>query len=110
MKTNMRGFNENVATFEAASGVTEGSLVKMSDDDKVAKCGSNDIFCGVCLNVRAGYAAVQLTGYVELPATEKIAVGYKKLASNGSDKAIVYASGRELLVVDSTTSTVGVIL
>lgn len=110
MNVNFNGFNENVTTFVAGSGVSAGAPVKVSADGTVAKCSSGDVFCGVCVGVRDGYAAVQLSGYAELPATTKIAVGYKKLASNGSDKAVVNENGRELLVIYSTNDTVGVIL
>ncbi len=111
MNVNFNGYGENVLTFIADSGLTEAGVpVKMSADGTVAKCSADDVFCGVCVGVRGGYAAVQTAGYVRMPAGSKIAVGYKKLAAGSSGTVAVNASGRELLVVDSTATEVGFIL
>ena len=111
MNVNFNGFGENVLTFIADSGLTEtGVPVKMSDNGTVAKCSRNDVFCGVCVGLRNGYAAVQLAGYVRMPAAAKITVGYKKLAADSNGGVAVNSSGRELLVVDSTATEVGFIL
>ena len=100
MNVNFNGYGENVITFIADSSITA----------KVAKCSANDVFCGVCVGLRDGYAAVQTSGYVRMPATSKIAVGYKKLVADGSGNVAVNSGGRELLVVDSTATEVGFIL
>lgn len=111
MNVNFNGYCENAVTFEADSNLTKAGVpVKMTDNGKVTACASGDVFCGVCLSVRDGYAVVQLGGYVTLPASTKIAVGYKKLAVGENSTAVVSASGREYLVVDSTADSVGFIL
>ena len=111
MNVNFNGYNENVLTFIADSGITEpGVPVKMSADGTVEKCGGNEAFCGICVGLRDGYAAVQLSGYVRTPAGGKIAVGYKKLAADGNGGVAVNSSGREFLVVDSTATEIGFIL
>lgn len=111
MNVNFNGYCENAVTFEADSNLTKAGVpVKMTDNGKVTACASGDVFCGVCLSVRDGYAVVQLGGYVTLPASTKIAVGYKKLAAGENSTAVVSASGREYLVVDSTADSVGFIL
>ena len=63
-KISFEGIGQQVATFEAAAGVTAGHVVKMSDNGKVSKCSEGDDFCGVVLNVRGGCAGVQLRGFV----------------------------------------------
>ena len=69
MNVNFNGYGENVLTFIADSGLTEtGVPVKISDDGTVAKCDGNDNFCGICVGLRDGYAAVQLAGYVRVAA------------------------------------------
>lgn len=79
MNVNFNGYGENVATFIADSSLTEtGVPVKVSADGTVAKCAKNDVFCGVCTGLRAGYATVQLSGYAKMKAGAKIAVGYKR--------------------------------
>lgn len=110
MNISFNGFNENVLTFIADSSVEEGMPVKMSGDGTVAKCSANDAFCGLCVSVRSGYAAVQLTGYAVFPAGAKIAAGYKKLAVNSSGKVATNESGREYLVVNSSETEIGIIL
>ena len=69
MNVNFNGYDENVLTFEAGTNLkAAGVPVKMTDDGKVAACTSGDVFCGICLSLRDGYATVQLKGYVTMPA------------------------------------------
>ena len=110
MTIDFKGYNENVTTFIADNTVTDGCLVKVSDDGTVSKSGTNEVFCGVCVGVRGGCAAVQLNGYIEVPAASKINAGYRKLVSNSAGKVTTNDGGRELLVVNSTNTTVGFIL
>lgn len=111
MNVNFKGYGENVLTFIADSSLNKSGVpVKISADGTVAKCSANDAFCGVCVGLRNGYAAVQLAGYVRLPAASKIAVGYKKLAATAAGGAAVNESGKEVLVTDSTATEVGFIL
>ena len=71
MNVDFKGYGENVATFIADSGVAVGNIVKLSDNFKVVNAASGDDFIGVCVGVRSGYAAVQLSGYVEVPASAR---------------------------------------
>ena len=111
MDVNFNGYNENVLTFIADSGITNpGVPVKISASGKVSKCSTNDVFCGVCVNVRDGYAAVQLSGYVVVPAAAKLNVGYQKVAVNSAGKLAANENGREVLVVISSATEAGIIL
>ncbi|MBQ1453078.1 MAG: hypothetical protein IIZ23_03830 [Ruminococcus sp.] len=111
MNVNFNGYGENVLTFIADSSLTEtGVPVKVIDDGTVAKCGGNENFCGICVGLRDGYAAVQLAGYVRAKAAAKIAAGYKKLAAGSTGDVATNVSGREYLVVDSTSTEIGFIL
>lgn len=112
MNINFSGYNENVVTFKVEEGTTVlmGTPVKMSSDCTVAPCENDDTIVGVAVNVRNGYAAVELSGYIEMPAESKIEVGYVSLVSAGDNKVKESTSGREYLVVTSTDSTVGFIL
>lgn len=112
MNVDFKGFGENAATFVADATLYQpGVAVKITDDGKASKCNANDKFCGICLGVRDGYATVQLKGYAEFKASSKIAVGYQKLAATAAGGAVVNDNtGRELLVVCSTATSVGVIL
>ncbi|MBD9050930.1 hypothetical protein [Ruminococcus sp.] len=111
MNVNFNGYDENVLTFEAGTNLkTAGVPVKMTDDGKVTACTSGDVFCGICLSLRGGYATVQLKGYVTMPAKSKIAVGYKKLAAGDGSAVASSTTGREYLVLNSTADSVGFIL
>lgn len=111
MNVNFNGYGENVLTFIADNSVTNsGALVKISDNGTVAKCGMGDVFCGVCVNVRNGCAAVQLSGYALLPAAGTISVGYTKVAVNSAGRVVANENGREVLVVNSSSNEVGIIL
>ena len=77
MNVNFNGYGENVATFIADSALTEAGVpVKISADGTVAKCASGDLFCGICLGVRDGYATVQLSGYVRVNTSAKLASAF----------------------------------
>ncbi|MEE1219870.1 MAG: hypothetical protein U0L20_08115 [Ruminococcus sp.] len=111
MNVNFNGFGENVLTFMAGPELkVAGVPVYMYSDGTVNACSDGNAFCGICVGVRNGYAAVQVSGYVELAAESKIAVGYQKLVSGGENIAEVGTAGKEYLVVSSTDNTVGFIL
>ena len=112
MSVSFMGFNEGVLTFEAVSGVAAGKPVVISGNGKV-QAVSSGAFCGICLNVREGFAAVQLSGYVKVPFSGSLSVGYQKIGADSSGKVKADATnGREYLVVDvdAAAGTVGIIL
>lgn len=113
MKVAFGGYGEKLVTFEAAEGVAAGMPVMVSANGKVVSCTAGKAFCGAAVNVRDGFAAVQLAGYVRLPYTGSApAVGYQTLAGDGTGKIKTDAAGRQTLVVDVDTSAAvcGVIL
>lgn len=104
------GFYDYTVTFEADTTVEQGSLVKMIDDNTVGICEEGDKVCGVCVNVREGYAAVKLAGYVEIAVSGSVNVGYQKLSAADSTSMKTDTQGREYLVVSADTDTAGIIL
>ncbi|MBQ2094187.1 MAG: hypothetical protein II190_06370 [Ruminococcus sp.] len=111
MGISFKGYGENVVTFNADSALTEAGVpVKMTADSTVGKCSANDKFCGICVNLRDGYAAVQLSGYVVVPAAAKLNAGYQKVAVNSAGKLAANENGREVLVVISSATEAGIIL
>ena len=111
MNINFSGYNENVVTFAVeGSGVTMGTPVKMSSSGTVSACESGESMVGVAVNVRNGYAAVQLTGYIEMPTESSISVGYQTLSAATDGKVEANDSGIEYLVVTEDTGIVGFIL
>lgn len=111
MNINFSGYNENVVTFEIEkSDVVMGTPVKMSKSGTVTACKAGDDFIGVAVNVRNGYAAVQLTGYIEMPTNESFSVGRQVIVSDGATKVKSGTDGREYLVVYVENGVVGFIL
>ncbi len=110
MNVNFNGYNENAATFLADSTVSSGIPVKMKENGTVQACTSGDGFCGVALNVRDGYAAVQLEGYVSLPCSGEVPVGYQFLTAGAGGSIAKGTSGNKYLVIESTADSIGFIL
>lgn len=111
MKVDFKGFKEEAITFECDSTVVKGGLVKMSANGKVTVCSDNGAFIGVALNVANGYCTVQLAGYVEIPITGTVAVGYKNLTASTVGKVKVNDTyGREYLVLYADTNKIGFII
>lgn len=113
MNISLNGCGENVATFEANSGVTAGMPVKMTGNGAVGACALNDKFCGVAVSVRGGFAAVQLSGYARVPYSGTApAVGYQTLNGAGDGTVHVESTGRNILVadVDTVSKTCGILL
>ena len=107
-----KGFNENVITLPAASGLTAGTPVAISDG-KAAAAAANADFLGVCTGVSDGVATVQVSGYVELPYTGSVSYGYIGIASAGSGSVKKYDSAVRkayVFMIDSTNSKLGFIL
>lgn len=114
MELSFSGFGEIAATFAAQDGVTPNIPVKMTANGTVGACAAGDDFCGVVLNTRGGYAAVQLAGYVRLPydGTAPTAGWQALSAAAGGKIQTASTGGRKLLVVDmdGAAKTCGVIL
>ncbi len=101
MELSFSGFGENAATFAVQDGVMPGAPVKMAGNGTVGPCAAGDSFCGAALNVRGGYAAVQLCGYIRLPYTgDAPAVGWQALSAAAGGTVQASSSGRQYLVVD----------
>ena len=110
-KVSFEGIGELAATFYHAEA-EKGFPVMMSGGACVKNCNSGAEFIGVCSNVNAQTAQVQLHGYVRLPYTGSVpAVGFCALAANGSG-GVTAAGSRKYLVldVDTTDATVGFML
>lgn len=111
MKVNFNGYGENAATFIADSTLTKAFVpVKISADGTVSPCSKGENFCGICTEVRDGYASVVLSGYVLMPTTAAVTLGYQKLSTGDNGAVVSATSGREYLVINSDTSSVGFIL
>ena len=110
MNIGFNGFCENTVTFEADLTVEKGTLVKLIDDNTVGACEDGDKVVGICVNVREGYAAVQIKGYAEIPVESAVNVGYQAISAANGTCVKADAQGRECLVVSAGADAIGVIL
>lgn len=78
------GIGAVVATFAVQEGVKGGQVVKLTGNGQAGPCGSGDLFCGVALEPRAGFGAVQVRGFAEVRTGEKLSPGWAELVADGS--------------------------
>lgn len=111
MNVSFNGIGELTATFQVSGQVEAGKPVKVSANGTVAPCGTaGDIPVGVALSVRNGYAAVQLKGYVRLPAATGLTAGWKTISLTKDGAVQTGETGRDLLVVDVNDGMCGLML
>ena len=115
MKVSFEGVGEQVLSFNKASGVTKGALVKMSANSTVKACDAGDRFMGVCIASGDAFAEVKTAGYVELGYSGTApAVGYATLAADaaaGKVKTVTSGGAQYLVIkVDPAAGTVGFIM
>lgn len=112
MYADFSGLNSEVATFNCNSSVTQsGQLVKLIGSGMVARCASGDNPIGVTVNVRNGYAAVQVRGFVQVPHDGTLSIGYHNISA-ADDKTLKLnnTSGINRLVIESLNGVAGVLL
>lgn len=111
MNFNFNGFNENVLTIEADSKLDKaGVFVKFTAEGKVTPCTQGDKICGYAVNVRDGYAAVQLKGYVCADSDGGVDCGWQFVSVTTDGKLTIDADGMQVLVISAGSDTAGIIL
>ena len=112
-KVSFEGIGEMVATFYAGEGVNAGEVVKINDDSTVGACAEGDRFCGVAVNVKDGYAGVQVKGFAKVKcADSNVTVGYAQLGADGDGgvKKVVSGGDEYLVVADDGDGNVTIAL
>ena len=113
MNVSFNGMNENIITFEVEQGATiqEGDMVLVSDNGtvKVAET-QNDVPLGVAVQVRGGFASVQVTGYVKVPCESAVELGFLRAGISAAGKLCEMDGGREVFVTDISDNVCGILL
>ena len=114
MSFSFEGIGQWAATF-ACGEVQEGTMVKVSDNAKVAACAAGDAFCGQVISVaKDGMAcAVALGGMVTASYTGTApALGYTAVSADGKGGIKADTAGRSHLVtaVNTAAKTVTFVL
>ncbi|MEA4896038.1 MAG: hypothetical protein VB064_12375 [Oscillospiraceae bacterium] len=115
MKVSFEGIGESVVTFfnSATGSATAGAPVLISANGEVSACADGDRFFGCALACDTDIAAIQTAGYIELAYSgTNPAVGFVRLAANGSGGVKASEDGGEFLVVnvDTANKTLGLML
>ena len=112
MNISFDGIGQNVVTFLAEEGLSEGQVCKVTASGTVGACSAGERFCGVVHHLEDdGAAAVILAGFVTVPYTGSApAVGYDKLAAGDGGAAAANDAGGEYLVADVDTENLTVTL
>ena len=110
MNVEFKGYGENAATFLVSGTLQAGQFVKLSSDFTVTAATSGSEVIGYCLGVRDGYAAVQLSGYVESKSTGTVNGGMTGLSISSADTVQASDSASKHLVIKSGSNKVGFIL
>ena len=112
MNVSFNGIGQWCATFLAGE-ISEGSVVKVSDQGTAAACAAGDAFCGVAVAGGKGACTVQMGGFVTVPYSDTVpTLGYTGLAADGTGGVKTSAEGTKYWVVasDSNAKTVTILL
>ncbi|MCQ4021526.1 MULTISPECIES: hypothetical protein [unclassified Ruminococcus] len=112
MYADFKGLNSEVVTFNCNSTVTEpGQLVKLIASGMVGKCASGDQPIGVVENVRNGFAAVTIRGYINVNHDGTLNIGYRNISAS-DDKTVKLdnTNGIKCLVVETLSGKAGILL
>jgi hypothetical protein len=114
MGISLKGFNDNAATFYYDGAADVGDVVKISANDTVTGCSSNNVFIGVLRKIENEFSTVQISGYARVRCSgTSPSHGLATLAADGSGAVkIVSTGGREYMVMDVDTKdgTIGILL
>ena len=112
MSISFEGVGQVCATF-LGGGLTEGHVVKMTDNGTVGACKADDDFCGAALCCKDDAGTVQVGGFVSVKYSGTApALGWTSLAANGEGGVKAASGGITRLVtdVDTTAKTVTIML
>ena len=116
MSVAFHGMDSLVVTFQG-SGVAEGNLVSITENDTVKRANGGAAPVGLVLNKRNDHVAVQIKGYIQVKYSGATApsLGWNRLVTDGSGSLRLEAdgeTGRTCLVVnlDPETKTMGLFL
>lgn len=110
MNVDFKGYNENVATFIADETVEVGKFVVMDENYSVKAASEDDEIYGYCIGVRDGYAAVQLTGYVEAPVSGDVDLGLTSIAAASATTVAASETASAHKVIFVNDDVIGFIL
>ena len=98
-----------VATCQAEAAVQGGQVVKLTGNGIVAPCSAGEAFCGVAMEPRTGLTGVQFKGFMTVPYTGSVKVGWNTLCADGAGGVKSASSGVSAQVICVNTDGTAVI-
>ena len=94
------GIGEVVATVAMPDEIKVGAPVRMKDNDQVCACTSGEVFCGIALKRNGNIGCMQVKGFVSVPYSGALQLGWGTVVANGMGGIRPDASGRPVLVTN----------
>lgn len=105
------GMDQREATFLREEEVTEGQVVKVTENGIVGPCQAGEAFCGVALTVRGAAAGVMLRGFARVSYSGTApALGWVTLAADGKGGVQAAEAGVSLRVVEADPSNLTAVI
>lgn len=99
------GFETKELTFYKDKNVAVGKALAVGTLKRAVVPTADEKFCGICTAVSGFYVSVILKGHAVVKYSgSSPAVGYNKLAADGSGYVKLSDNGREILVLDVDTA------
>jgi len=98
-KLGFEGIGEVVVTVAMSEEMERGTPVCMEGNGAARPCQTDEMFCGVALGRRGEFGAVQVKGFVTVPYSGDLAVGWVSLAADGDGGVCRNENGLKVLVV-----------
>lgn len=92
------GIGEVVVTVSMEKQLKAGSVVHILDNDVAGPCEDGEVFCGVALKVGGGIGSMQVKGFVCVPYTGEMKLGWMNLVANGEGGVRPGENGLQVLV------------
>ena len=99
-KLGYEGIGEVVVTVAVSEEMERGTPVCMEGNGAVRPCQADEMFCGVALGRRGEFGAVQVKGFVTVPYSGELAVGWAALAADGDGGVCKSESGLKYLIME----------
>jgi hypothetical protein len=109
MNISFYGYDQSVLSM-LSNSVTKGDLVTMAANATAKKAANGELFFGLALSSDQYGTGVQTKGYIEVPYTGSLSLGYQKLVSNGNNGVKKDDTGHAFLVLTIENNTAGLLL
>ena len=93
------GIGEVMATIYMTDSVEVGKVVRSLENDWVRGCSDGDLFCGVAVKRNGYVGSMQVKGFVRVPYTGDLKLGWKFLVANDGGGVREGTDGVRALVI-----------